>query len=301
MKRNLIFKSLIHYAKPMGAFLVCLSLTNVCSALSLISYFYQTSYPNEECTPASLDPQTLKLTYSERSNMKNEFKVGWDLYTNKNLAFYQKPSIGGEVQIARCLPPGRWVYLGRGNVENVNGNTVEATIKGIDMIQGSSVKFPKKFIETGNFYWRPMAGDSVFPVEKSVSRKISISPKIEIAYEDIFVYLGSGEYSYDITPEGEEFLNNKFNHFKKINGRLEIDGFYIAAGKSEDLRLESLMRAQAVGNYFIRKFKLNPDQIVTIGYGNDWLQSGMQPVKAWPNRNLMRGIILKILPESADY
>lgn len=77
---------------------------------SIISYFFHKSYPDDECTPQGLQTQTLKLSYSQRTQNSNEFHVGWDIYTEKELASYQKPSIGGEVLIARCLPPGKWVF-----------------------------------------------------------------------------------------------------------------------------------------------------------------------------------------------
>ncbi|KAB8031061.1 OmpA family protein [Fluviispira multicolorata] len=298
MKLKMIFKIIIKLSKLASFILLNISISYSCTAISLISYFFQTSYPIEECTPTGLATQSIKLTYSERSNIKNEFLVSWDLYSNKKIAYYQMPTVGGEVQIARCLPPGRWVFLGRGNVESINGNTVEAIIKGIDITQYPAGKYPRKFIEMGNLYWRPMAGDVVFPVEKIISRKILISPKFEIAYENIFTNLGNGNYSFDLTPEGQEYLDDKFSYFKNLNGRLEIDGFYLTSGDKEQLRLESLMRAQAVGNYLVRRFNLNPEQVVTLGYGNDWLQSGMQPVKSWPQKNLMRGVILKLLPEN---
>lgn len=264
---------------------------------SIVSYLFHKSYPEQECTPKGLQSQTLRLDYSARTQTKNEFRVGWSYYSESEIPSYLKPSIGGEVQIVRCLPPGKWVFLGKGNVEGINGNIVEAIINGFEYQGSPPGKFPQNFVDTGNIYWRPMAGDSVFPVQKNVNKKIAISPKFELSSQEIFVSLELNQFSYEISPQGEELLKEKFSYFKNMNGRILVEGFILTSGNREDLRIESLMRAQAISKYLANTFKLNQNQIIAIGYGNDWLQTGMQPVKNWPQKDITNGIILKMLPD----
>ncbi len=264
---------------------------------SIVSYFFHKSYPEQECTPKGIPSQTLKLDYSQRTQTKNEFRVGWSYYSESEVPSYLKPSIGGEVQIVRCLPPGKWVFLGKGNVEGINGNIVEATIHGFEYQGMPPGRFPQDFVETGNIYWRPMAGDSVYPIQKSVTKKIAISPRFEISSQDLFVTQELNQFTYEISKQGEELLKEKFSYFKNMNGRLLVEGFVLTTGNREELRLESLMRAQAISKYLANIFKLNQNQVIAIGYGNDWLQTGMQPVKSWPQKEITNGIILKMLPD----
>ena len=264
---------------------------------SIVSYFFHKSYPEQECTPKGIQSQTLKLDYSERTQNKNEFRVGWSFYSESEIPSYLKPSVGGEVQIVRCLPPGKWVFLGKGNVEGINGNIVEAVINGFEYQGSPPGKFPQDFVETGNMYWRPMAGDSVYPVQKNINKKVAISPKFEISSQELFVSQDLNQFSYELSKQGEELLKEKFSYFKNMNGRMLVEGFILTSGNREELRIESLMRAQAISKYLANIFKLDQNQIIAIGYGNDWLQEGMQPVKNWPQKNIINGIILKMLPD----
>ena len=81
-----------------------------------------------------------------------------------------------------------------------------------------------------------------------------------------------------------------------MNGRILIEAFILASGNREQLRIESLMRAQSISKYLAGLYNIESNQIVTIGYGNDWIQSGLQPVKGWPNNNVTSGIIIRMLP-----
>ena len=264
---------------------------------SVNSNFFHKSYPEQECTPKEMDTQTLRLEYSQRTQTKNQFRVGWNYYSVNEVLGYLKPTVGGEVQVARCLPPGKWAFLGKGNVVGINGNYVEAIINGHEYIGKSAGKIPDDMIETGNMYWRPMAGDVIFPVEKTIHKKLTISPKIELSFQQLFISENLNQYSYELSKQGEEILKDKFEKFKNLNGKLLIEGFILKSGNREELRIESLMRAQSVSKYLTNEFNINENQIVSIGYGNDWLKTGMQPIKIWPNKETSHGIILRMLPE----
>lgn len=260
------------------------------------NYTHKT-YPTRECTPKEMDPQSLKIEYAEKLNENSEFKIGWSFYTEQEIPSYLRPTVGGEIRIVRCLPPGKWVFLGNGYVTGINGNMVEAIVANNSRVQGKLGKIPSEFIATGNSYWRPMIGDAIFPVEKYVNKKLSVSPKIEIPFQDLFISQDLNQYSYEISKQGEEILKEKIKLFKQAKGRLLIEAFILTSGNREQLRIESLMRAQSISNYISNLYNIESEQIVTIGYGNDWLQTGLQAEKKWPKKNITSGIILRLLPE----
>lgn len=262
------------------------------------SNFSHKTFPEQECTPKEMDVQTLKIEYSEKTQIKNEFKVGWSFYSSAEIPSYLRPTVGGEVQVARCLPPGKWVYLGKGNVTGINGNIVEATINGYEYNEKSAGKIPNELAETRNMYWRPMTGDVVFPIQKNISKKLFVSPKVELSFQELFVSVDLNQYSYELSKQGEEILREKFEQFKNLNGRMLIEGFILTSGNREELRIESLMRAQSISKYLTNAFNIHESQIVSIGYGNDWLQKGMTPIKSWPNKTISHGITLRMMPET---
>ncbi|APJ04899.1 OmpA family protein [Silvanigrella aquatica] len=288
---------ILNYSKPIYSYKFPDTLPYSPYPYSILSYYFHKSFPEQECTPNGMQTQTLKIDYSQKTQTKNEFRVGWHFNSEMEIPSHLMPSVGGEVQIARCLPPGRWVFLGKGNVERMNGNMIEALITGMEYKGTSPGKIPQDVVETGNMYWRPMAGDSIFPLQKYVNKKISITPKFEISSQELFVSQDLNQFSYEISKQGEDLLKEKFDYFKHKNGRLLVEGFILAAGNSDDLRIESLMRAQTIAKYLSNTFNIDSNQIIAIGYGNDWLEKGMQPVKNWPNKNITNGIILKILPD----
>ncbi|WP_338636094.1 OmpA family protein [Spirobacillus cienkowskii] len=263
-----------------------------------INNFSHKTYSEENCYSRGADEvKTIKINYSQRTDNPNEYKVGWNYQIETELAHYLKPTLGGEVQIMRCLPPGKWVFLGKGNVENLNGNNVEARIYGIDTKSIESDKTFNHLVETKNLYWRPMVGDIVFPLQKVINKKIAISPKIELASEEIFISSELNQFSYEISKQGEELLKEIFEIFKNKRGRLIIEGYVLTSGNREDLRIESLMRAQAVLKFLANTFELDQTQIIAVGYGNDWFKPGMQRLKTWPKKNIISGITIKMLYE----
>jgi outer membrane protein OmpA-like peptidoglycan-associated protein len=146
-------------------------------------------------------------------------------------------------------------------------------------------------------FWQPMAGDSVFPIQRNINKKLTITPRFELSSQDIFVTLELNQYSYEISKQGENILKEKFSYFKNLSGRLLVEGFVYKSGNREELRIESLMRAQAVSKYIANNFNIDPGQVIAIGYGNDWMQPGMQPVNNWPIQNITSGIVIKMMPE----
>lgn len=241
------------------------------------------------------EPARLKLNFSQKSGKKNEFLVGWDFLQNHATLHTQKPEIGGEILILRCLPPGRYVVVAKGRVDRLNGSTIEAQVTSTDYDDIILGQTTQNLVESRNLIWRPMAGDEVFPVYKQIEKVVVASAKFRLSNNDLFIKEGEKGYSLTLSDEGQKLLKEKFAKLKHRNGRLLVEGFTLTSGNREKLRTESFMRAQTVSTFLIREFALEPSQVVSIGYGNDWQQTGMQPVGRYHNDGIDEGIILKIL------
>jgi outer membrane protein OmpA-like peptidoglycan-associated protein len=266
----------------------------------LISSTAAFSYHKEfrKDTPCREGPErNLKLNFSQRSNEKNAFLVGWNLRENHEYLHTQKPELGGEIAILRCLPPGRYVVVARGSVNKLNGSLVEAQVNAVndnDVILG---KATPEWMEAKNLVWRPMVGDEVLPIYKRINKVLVASPQFKFNRDELFVQQEGGGSTYTLSEEGQNLLKEKFERLKNRNGRLLVEGFVLSTGDKDKLRTESLMRAQTVSAFLIREYALQPSQVVPIGYGNDWMETGMQAVNNQNDINTDSGIILKMLNE----
>lgn len=244
----------------------------------------------------------IKLKLSQRLNGKNEFLVGWKYLRGHSYHHLQKPEVGGEIAIVRCLPPGHYQVIAKGQINGLNGSMIEANVTS-DASEGAVDgvtlgKATRELVESRNLVWRPMVGDEVFPIYKQIAKKILALPKFQLSNKDLFIKEEEGNYSLSLSDAGQELLREKFAQFKNKNGRLLIEGFVLTTGNRDNLRTESLMRAQTVSTFLVREFSLEPSQVVAIGYGNDWLQTGMQPVgENGLSLSENAGILLKIMPE----
>ncbi|MES2614382.1 MAG: hypothetical protein V4591_03095 [Bdellovibrionota bacterium] len=239
----------------------------------------------------------LKLNFSQKldqnSEQKNEFLVGWSFMDHHNYNHTQKPELGGDVVVVRCLPPGHYAMIAKGQVENLNGGMIEARVYTTNYDEPVLGKQTQNLVESRNLVWRPMVGDEVIPIYNQVAKIKIISPKFQLSTNELFIKQEDGLYSLALSDDGKNLLREKFEHFKNRNGRLLVEGFILTSGNTEKLRLDSLMRAQTVSTFLIREYSLQPSQVVSIGYGNDWLQTGMQPVGSYPF--VEEGVVLKIL------
>ena len=260
------------------------------------SYADSSGAPNAAC---SLDVQarTLKLVNSQRTDEKNQFLVGWNFYTHQQYLHTQKPEVGGEIMILRCLPPGKYVLIAKGFVNKLNGNLVEAIVKSTNYEEIILGKETENLKESRNLIWRPMVGDAIFPVYKHIEHIALVSPLIQLKNNDLFQKMEDGSYSLDLSDEGKKIIRDKFQYFKKRSGRLLVEGFNLTYGNVDQLRTETLMRAQTVSTYLVREFGLAPSQVVAIGFGNDWKKTGMQAIARDESELSSQGVLLKMLNE----
>jgi hypothetical protein len=252
---------------------------------------------DESCTPQGVSPQKLTLSYSQSLEEKGLFTVGWNLYSPVLLNNHEKPALGSEIQIARCLPNGRLFIVGQGTVEYINGTMVHAKVKGFENSMYSYGIPPESFVSSGNLFWRPMVGDMILYRTTVITKAPRISPKYELWVEELFMKSSDGSYSFDLSEQGREILYKKFGTLRPTSQKFLIEGFSLKYGDRGLVRTETLMRAQTVASYLAAAFNLNPNAIVSIGYGSDWFKTGMQPTSSHNPDMVSDGIILRVFPQ----
>jgi hypothetical protein len=253
------------------------------------------------CHPQS-QMRFINIQTSEKTEQKNTYLISWYKKETIEMKSHSEPSrfknkaeLGGEFLVLRCLPPGRFVTIGKGKVERINGNMVEGFVyseKDSSPIRNTSALAP---IESGNLMWRPMAGDSIYPLKKEISKIKSILPQIKLFTNNLFLQDGENHYSYTLSEQGQNKLREAFESLKNKKGRLFVEGFILNSGDRESLKIESLIRAQTVATFLTHEFSLEQNTVVPLGFGNDWRKTGMQAIEENENQNWNNGILLKVL------
>lgn len=213
-----------------------------------------------------------------------------------------RTEVGGQIQVVRCLPPGKWVVVGQGRVEGSTGELLHAAARGVDDGQpgapqaGTLGRARRQEIQAGNLYARPMVGDFIAPLKTAVHARVNITPRVELGLAELFELESSGgKYTYDLSAQGRSLLAQQFEKFSQSSGRLVVEAYANKAGTRDALRLESQVRAQTVAQYIMRVFQLSEQQVVSIGYGSDTLPTGFVPMPRWPARPLPEKIVLRVL------
>lgn len=127
---------------------------------------------------------------------------------------------------------------------------------------------------------------------KEIDVKI-VLPKIEIGKQITMNNLFFQTASYEITKESEGELDRLGEIMLKNNKiNVLIEGHTDNRGDSEANKLLSLMRAEAVADYLIKKHKINPDRLKTIGLGQT---KPIVPNTSSENRAKNRRVVFKII------
>lgn len=227
------------------------------------------------CAPdamSALPDQPVAVTRVERSE-DGQVRVMWPLRLGVEegeiVALPRQLQSGAEFDVLRCLPPGRWVALGQGEVVSRNGELVE----GLLSLSGRGVSVERgvrdELVSSGNLHPTPMVGDLVVVRRKEISQKSGISPRVTITVESIFGGSTSGS-AIEITQLGEESLRNLISGtFAEARGRLLIEVHARRSGSRTKLREETTQRAKSIERYLRYEFSLNPEQVVSVGMGSD--------------------------------
>ncbi len=260
-------------------------------------HYYSTRAGSRSPCALQYENAPLRLIYSQTDSEDNTYNVAWNFEENFMTQHERIPASGEEIAIVRCLPPGHYQTIAQGQVKNLNGRIVFASVKSVSKSRINLAKWTLEDARQGNLFLRPMVGDEIIPINhKIINKKSFIYPVFSLSQEDLFEKSDSENFSLSLSESGREILKNKFMSFAKAAGRIQIQGFALKSGHTQEIREESLLRAQAVASYLEREFELEPGRIVPIGYGNDWYTPGMNQVEQLPTS----GIIMKVLPHGSD-
>jgi hypothetical protein len=227
------------------------------------------------CAPeamSALPDQPVALTRVERSE-DGQVRVMWPLRLGAEeaeiVALPRQLQSGAEFDVLRCLPPGRWVALGQGEVVSRNGELVE----GLLSLSGRGVSVERgvkdELVSSGNLHPTPMVGDLVVLRRKEISQKTGISPRVTIAVESLFGGSTNGT-AIELTQLGEESLRHLISgKFAEARGRLLIEVHARRSGSRTKLREETTQRAKSIERYLRYEFSLNSEQVISVGMGSD--------------------------------
>ncbi len=209
------------------------------------------------------------------------------------------PALGSEFDIVRCLPPGKWVFVGAGAVRNITGELGEGLARPIALASplkpGTPTEFEK---QSSNLYWRPMGGDIVLPRQYKIVSRERITHKETLGFESLFVRERGDNFTIELSESGKRALAAIVNKMRGASGRLGVEVFSNRPGKREDLREDTQIRANIVARHISQSFGLNDNAIVAIGLGSLGLVADVQETRSWPaSTDVVDGVVIRILPE----
>jgi hypothetical protein len=230
--------------------------------------------------------------------------ASYAVYWNAELEWKPKadlaPTLGSEFDIMRCIPPGKWVFVGAGVVQNMTGSLGEGLAKAIapEPPRATRSAAVSEFeIRSSNMYWRPMKGDLMLPRQQAIATRQRISPKEIFSYESLFVREKGNDFTAEISDKGRKAIASFVDRLRGLSGRIGVEVFSNRTGSREDLREDTQVRANIVARYISQSFGLRDDAVVSIGLGSSGMPSDNRPVPAWPAREISDGVIIRILPE----
>jgi hypothetical protein len=208
----------------------------------------------------------------------------------------QRLQTGAEFDVLRCLPPGRWTVVGRGEVVGRNGALVEGQLTHSGKVPVISRGVSEDMVTAGNLYPLPMAGDFVVVRRTEVVQVKQISPRVMIPAASLFSSDGADGFQIDLSRSGQESLRDILtSRFAQARGKLLIEVYAQRTGSRQKLRGETLQRAESIGRFLRYEFGLEKSQIVEIGLGSDTFTAGF--VSAQMPSDF---VVLRMLPNQGE-
>jgi outer membrane protein OmpA-like peptidoglycan-associated protein len=226
---------------------------------------------------------------------ESRFAVYWTVETTWKVHHALEPRLGNDIEILRCVPPGRWLQVGRGAFSGVSWDMAE----GVVLAENSPAALEASGERTigsrfGNLYWRPMKGDIVRPIRPEIVKRQQIVKRFQFDLVSLFESAGS-ESSLELTAEGKARLTASARELATYGKPIIVEAFSNIAGAREPLRRESQVRAYTVAKYLATALSLPSDRFIPIGIGSDGLESLGQEDGGGP-ATLEAGISLRLLP-----
>ena len=256
--------------------------------------FYDDFYGSINCSLGNARYVTLNYAQKYKDQEKDHFLISWPQKTDQKIPAYHKPALGGLIKIMRCLPPGRFVTVAKGQVTGLNGILVEAQVEAFDYKKSVYGKVFPEEVAMGAILPRPMVGDIVLTEETNISEKLQVNPTLTFFSKDIFKSNAANSYADELSEQGKEKIKQKIEAMRGLEGELVIEGFILEQGNRDELRKRSLLRAQTVAAFIAREYQLESRLVTAIGYGNDWYQKGMV-VQSGLNKAVEDGVRLKLV------
>ncbi|MFZ9519715.1 MAG: OmpA family protein [Silvanigrellaceae bacterium] len=233
-------------------------------------------------------------------NDEGRILVSWSL-TNPGIDDdgFEEPArlqTGAEFDLIRCLPPGRLVAVGKGEVSARNGSTVEGLLSVAGIAPSVDRGVADELVSSGNLYPTPMVGDLVVVRRKEISEVKKIVPRVTVPASSLFESQSSrnGQMQMELSQTGRDSLRQLLSsNFAQARGRLLIEVHAQRAGSRQRLRDETLQRAESIERFLRYEFGIDKSQILAVGHGADSYVSGFVPANA--PRDF---VVLRMLPGS---
>jgi hypothetical protein len=221
----------------------------------------------------------------------SQFVVSWADAQDEETAIADRPVVGADVEVMRCLSSARWVSVGRGQVLRVRNGTVDAKIESLrgEWSGELSIEESKDRSVEGNFYLRPMVGDRIVPRTAEVGQKLALTPVERIPLSMLFS-------EQEISVGGKYLLGSLKEKFKNGNGRLLVEVESNSLGNRDTLRAASQLKANLIAQTLAVEWELNPDQVVALGRGSDGNRFGKREIPKWPLKESEENVVIKMIP-----
>ncbi len=270
------------------------------SASSLIwGSIFQTPMAHADCQTAEQLGAVPLESVEPSGDADGTFAIYWKAHLPWALKSDLAPALGSEFDIIRCIPPGKWVFLGAGQVRSLTGSLGEGYARSVTFSNTSRSGTVSEFeARSSNLYWRPMGGDIILPRQYSVSERQRITPRETFGYQSVFIREKGNTFSIELSETGKKSIAAVVNKMRGATGRLGVECFSNRPGNREDLREDTQIRANIIAQHIAQSFGLREESVVAIGLGSSALASDAREVRPWPiAADFVDGITIRILPE----
>lgn len=254
---------------------------NVTALFSFSTSFEASAYiPTPSCSRASfaaLPSEPVAITRIER-DATGSFRVMWPVMSGPEVmdtpVLAKRLQTGAEFDVVRCLPPGRWVSVGRGTVNSAAGALVEGQLSAAGEPVTVNAQLSDDVITSGNLFPTPMVGDWVVVRKTEITAKLGIAPRVELPVRELFLATSQNN-GVELTGAGQKTLRSVLKDtFAQARGRLLIEVHARRTGPRAYLRQLTLQRAKSIERFLRYEFELDSRQVVSVGLGSETFVPG---------------------------
>lgn len=179
----------------------------------------------------------------------------------------EAPPLGAEIEIVRCLPPGRLVQVAKGRIQAAEQFHYVAQVEVPEtLFKNAEILNNKSLVARRNLYWQPMKGDKVRVLNPRVTQARRAWPKFEYSLNEIFESRpGDPGPLMSLSDTGRQKLVQSFESLADFEGRFLIEAQTFVSELDRNQPTASRYRAGAVASYLSRVFELDPDLFVVRG------------------------------------